>query len=279
MTARSRLLITGAAGGMGRACARLLGMTCDLILTDVAEPSLDAFAQELRAEGYTLVAVQPGDFGDDALRAELIRHLPGDAPFAVIHTAGLSPSMAGWQAIMSVNLIATVRLLDAIETRLTPGSVTVVIASAAGHMTIPHPEAAALLADPLAPGFLDRIGALIESLAGAVPASPSGLSYVLGKQAVLGMVERRAAAWGAKGARIVSISPGMILTPMGRKELAETPGAAELDRAAPAGRSGTPMDIAMAARFLLSDEASFITGSDLKVDGGSIALTRMMMGG
>jgi len=77
--------------------------------------------------------------------------------------------------------------------------------------------------------------------------------------------------WGKHGARIVTISPGLIQTPMGRKEVAETPGAAETRDAAPAGRAGTAMDIALAARFLASDEASFITGSDLKVDGGAVA--------
>ena len=105
------------------------------------------------------------------------------------------------------------------------------------------------------------------------------MAYVLTKQAVLAIAERRATAWGARGARIVTISPGMILTPMGRRELAETPGAAELDRSAPLGRSGTAMDVAMATRFLLSDAASFITGSDLKVDGGSIALIQAMARG
>lgn len=276
---RRKLVITGAAGGMGRACARLLGTTDDLILTDVAAPALDALADELRSDGYTILGAYAGDLADPALLETLTGHLSADAPFALIHTAGLSPSMADWRRIMAVNLVATETLLRAVEPRLVPGSVAVLIASAAGYVPVAHPEVTALLADPLAPEFLDRVGPLIEQMSGGLPAGASGLSYVFSKQAVLALVERRAIPWGQQGARIVSISPGMILTPMGKKEMAETPGAAELAQVTPAGRSGTAMDIALAARFLVGDEASFITGSDLKVDGGGIAVTKLMTAG
>ncbi len=80
--------------------------------------------------------------------------------------------------------------------------------------------------------------------------------------------------WGTKGARITSISPGLILTPMGRREIAASSGAAEHGDAAALGRKGTPMDIALAAQFLASDAAAYITGTDLRVDGGSIAVER-----
>ena len=275
---RRKLLITGAAGGMGRACARLLGATHDLILADVAASALEAFADELKADGYGIAGVHAGDIGDDATLAALTAHVEG-APFALVHTAGLSPSMAGWQPILEVNLVATEKLLRAVEPRLAPGSVAVLIASAAGYVPVALPDAPAILADPLAGDFITRIGALIAGATGGAESGSSGLAYALSKQAVLAIAEKRAPAWGAKGARIVTISPGLILTPMGRKELAETPAAREFAQAAPAGRSGSAMDIAMAARFLVSDEASFVTGSDLKVDGGSIAVTKMMMNG
>ncbi|PXA82847.1 short-chain dehydrogenase [Nostoc sp. 3335mG] len=274
---RRRALISGAAGGMGRACARLFGATHDLVLTDAADGALADFSDALRAEGYTVPFAQAGDLGDDALLADLAASVEG-AAFTLVHTAGLSPSMADWRPIMAVNLVATEKLLRAIEPALAPGSVAVLIASMAGHMAPALPDARALLADPLAPDFLDRIGAVIEAVAGGVHSGAAGLSYMLSKQAVLGIVERRAMPWGAKGARIVSISPGMILTPMGRKELAETPGAQQLTDAAPAGRAGTASDVALAAQFLASDAASFITGSDLKVDGGGTAVVRAMAG-
>ena len=272
---RRKVLITGAAGGMGRACARLFGATHDLLLTDVASGGFDAFAEDLRKEGYTVGGVHAGDLGDAALLSALANELDGTAPFTLIHTAGLSPALADWRSIMTINLVVTEKLLRAIEGRLQPGSVAVVIASTAGHMIPPIPDAQALLDLPLADDFLDKIGPLVEGMgAHAGPAGAKGVSYSLSKQAVIRMCEQRARLWGGRGSRIVSISPGMILTPMGRKELAETAGAAEMRDAAPAGRAGTAMDIALAAQFLASDDASFITGCDLRVDGGSVAALR-----
>jgi len=273
---RRKVLITGAVGGMGRACVRLLGATHDLVLSDIAAPALDKLVQELEGEGYVVSGAHAGDLCDDQVLASLAGELTGEA-FIVIHTAGLSPSLAGWREIMRVNLIGTEKLLAALEPLLQSGSVAVLIASAAGHSMPAIPEVDALLAEPLNPEFLERAGEVIHSMAsGGAPAGEEGISYSLSKRAILTLCERKASEWGQRGARIVTISPGLILTPMGRKELAQTPGAAELLDATPAGRSGTAMDIALAARFLASDEASFITGSDLKVDGGGIAATRLL---
>jgi NAD(P)-dependent dehydrogenase (short-subunit alcohol dehydrogenase family) len=273
---RRKALITGAAGGMGKACSRVFGATHDLVLTDALQSSLERFADELKTEGFGVISVHGGDLGSDKLVASLAADAAGDSPVTLIHTAGLSPSQADARTIMAVNLIASVRLLNAIEPLLRPGSAAVLIASAAGHMIPLIPDASALMTDPLAPNFLDQICALIEALAHGAPAGAAGMSYSLSKQALLGLVEHRALAWGKRGARITSISPGMILTPMGRKELAETQGAAELQNAAPLGRPGIAADIALAARFLASDEASFITGCDLRVDGGSVAALRTL---
>jgi NAD(P)-dependent dehydrogenase (short-subunit alcohol dehydrogenase family) len=266
-------LITGAAGGMGRACARLFGATHELILTDVSAAPLNAFADELRGEGYRIAGVHAGNLGDDTLLASLAAHRI-DGPLTLIHTAGLSPAQADWQSIMTVNLVATEKLLRAIEKQLHPGSVAILIASIAGHMMPPIPQAQAILDQPLATDLLDTIGPMIEGMGAHGPAGTRGVSYSLSKQAVLRLCEQRAVAWGRRGARIVTISPGLISTPMGRKEVAETAGAAEMRDSAPAGRAGTAMDVALVAQFLASDAASFITGSDVRVDGGSVAAIR-----
>lgn len=268
---RRKVLITGAAGGMGRACARLMGAEGDLVLADVSRERLEAFSGELRGDGYN-VETFAGDLSDDALVAGMVDAVaaPGRA-FAVIHTAGLSPSLADWRAIMQVNLVATEKLLRAVEGRLVPGSVAVPIASSAGHMFPAMPEVAQVLAEPLAEGFMDRVEAIIEQLGGASsPGGMGGISYSLSKAAVHAMCRKRGITWGPQGARIVSISPGMIATYMGNIEAA-TPGGKALLDATPAGRAGTAMDIALAARFLCSDAASFITGTDLLVDGGGTA--------
>ncbi|WP_298690582.1 SDR family oxidoreductase [uncultured Sphingomonas sp.] len=274
---RRKVLVTGAAGGMGRACARLFGATHDLVLTD-ASARLTLVAEELEADAYTVRAARTGDLGDTALLDALVADLGSGEPVTILHTAGLSPSQADWRSILSVNLVATEKLLAAVEPILAPGSVVVAIASTAGHVPIEIPGTADLLKAPLDTAFLDTIGAIIEAAAGGNAAGASGLAYLLSKRAVLRLVERKAVAWGAKGARIVSISPGLILTPMGRQEVEQTPGAAETRDAAPAGRPGTAMDIALAARFLASDSATFITGTDLRVDGGTTAAMLSMAG-
>ncbi len=276
---RRKVLVTGAAGGMGRACARLMGAADDLVLTDVSVAALDAFAGELRTDGYNVFA-QAGDMSDDALIAALVREVSaGGKPFAVIHSAGLSPSLADWKAIMQVNLVATEKLLRALEPELVPGSVAVLIASSAGHMFPPVPEAEAVLAEPLAPGFMETIEGIINHMGGAnSPGGMGGISYSLSKKAVHNICTSRGLTWGPKGARIVSISPGMIATPMGKSEIANTTGAQALLDATPVGRAGTAMDIALAAQFLCSDAASFVTGTDLLVDGGGTAGIKAAMG-
>lgn len=273
---RTRLLITGAAGGMGRACARLLGSTHDLVLTDVAQRPLERLVNDLRLDGYTIVAARAGDLNDQKLLDTLVADLDGEMPFKLVHTAGLSPSLGDWRAIMTINLIATDKLLDTMERALRPGSCAVVIASSAGHMRIPDPGVNELLDAPQASGFLDGIGAVIAAIAAQSPAGAEGISYSLSKAAVIRQCEQRAVIWGGLGARIVTISPGLILTPMGRSELEKTNGAVQLRDAAPAARAGTAMDIALAVQFMLSDQASFITGTDLKVDGGSVAFIKHM---
>ncbi len=281
---KRKIVVTGAAGGMGRACTRRLGAGHELILTDAAAGPLALFADELRAEGYEVGAALPGDLASDALLAELAGHLDTDSPTTLIHTAGLSPSQAEWQPIMQVNLVATEKLLRKVEPLLASGSVGILIASAAGHLMPPQlllsmPELAAALADPLAADLLERLAPHVEMLAAQQGgAGAGGVSYSLSKQAVIRLCEQRAVPWGQRGARIVSISPGMILTPMGRKELAETPGSQEMFAAAPAGRYGIPTDIAFAVEFLTSEKASFITGTDLRIDGGWIAAIRNDLG-
>jgi NAD(P)-dependent dehydrogenase (short-subunit alcohol dehydrogenase family) len=273
VSTRRKALITGAAGGMGRACARLFGATQDLVLTDAAAPGLERFTEELRAEGFTVLGAHAGDLANDSVLAAIIADMAGTGPLTLIHTAGLSPSLANADAIMKVNLVATVKLLDAIEPILRPGSAAVLIASSAGYLMPPIPDAHALMANPLTADFLTKINALIEGMSEGDAVKAAGISYSLSKQAVLTLTQRRALTWGPLGARITSISPGMILTPMGKKEVA-TPGGAMMQNAAPLGRPGVAADIALAAHYLASDQASFITGADLLVDGGSVAAFR-----
>lgn len=268
---RRQVIITGANGGMGRACARLLGATMDLVLTDAA-PALTDFAQELRAEGYTVTQAVCGNLGAAQVLAAVEESVADHGGLdALIHTCGLPPS-APWRPVMEVNYLATLQLLARLEPFLRNGSTAVLIGSVAGHLAPVTPALEALLAEPLGENFFAALEAQLHSLAGPAGAKIFGLlSYSLSKRRVIRLCAERAQAWGRQGARIMSISPGMIYTPMGRHEAESDPLAGRLVTATPAGRWGTAMEIAHAAKFLLDPASSFITGSDLLVDGGGLA--------
>jgi NAD(P)-dependent dehydrogenase (short-subunit alcohol dehydrogenase family) len=263
-------IITGACGGMGRACARDLGRADALVLTDINAERLDAFAATLREEGYTIGGLVVGDLSNGAVAAEVVSTARAQGRLrAVIHTAGLSPALAPWDQILTANLIATEILLLALEDGLEAGLAAVLLASMAGHMAPQDAALDDLFANPLADGLLDAAKGLLEPYVQADDAfGLASPAYGQSKRAVIRLCERRAAAWGARGARIVSLSPGTIWTPMGRREAEINPGAAAVVAATPVGRWGSPLDIAAAAGFLASDAAGFITGTDLRIDGG-----------
>ena len=264
------VVITGACGGMGVGCARLLGRRHRLVLTDVNGERLEAFAATLTAEGYDVAGQVAGDLGDRGLLAALVAAARQSGRLgALVHTAGLSPSLAPWDAIVRINIIATALLLDAFDDLLAEGAVTVLIASIAGHGLPPDAERDAVCDTPLAAEFLQRLTPFLRAMAAdGGDAALAGVAYAVSKRAVIRMAEARAAALGARGCRIVSVSPGTIYTPMGRTENDRNPAAARVVTLTPAGRWGMPSDIASAVEFLISDTAGFITGTDLRVDGG-----------
>ena len=106
------------------------------------------------------------------------------------------------------------------------------------------------------------------------PEDPTASAYGLAKRGVALLCEILASTWGQHGARIVSLSPGIIDTPMGRLELENQPAMAEIVKQTPLGRIGRPEEIAMSIDFLMSKEASYITGTDLRVDGGFTVVLR-----
>lgn len=268
---RDKVIITGAAGGMGRACARLFGNAHDLILTDRPSPALDSIARELEEDGCT-VSVHAGDITDAKLASALMDRIGEGERFTLIHAAGVGPSQPDWRTVIEVNLIAAEKLVRAGGAKASPGSVVILIASTAGYMMPAIAEIDTLLGDASAPDFVSCLAPYIAQMSGSV--SEGAIAYLISKYGVQKLAERHAATWGRKGARIVSISPGLIMTPMSRHEMAQSPDAAAHGNAAAVGRFGTPMDIARVAQFLASDAAAYISGCDIRVDGGSIAVER-----
>lgn len=275
---RATAIITGASGGMGRACARVLGATMDLVLTDITSAPLEQFSAEMQDEGYTVLATAAGDLGDPKVLTQLSSAADtGLGLGALVHTAGLSPAQADWKTVLRVNSLVTKRLVDAIEPLLRPGTVAVLVASMAGHVNLPMPDADRLLAQAENEEELEKLRPFLfgtEATGKEAEAIASGMAYVLSKREVIRLCEKEAVRWGAHGARIVSVSPGLIFTPMGRREAEGNPQTKMLLEFQPVKRWGTTSDIAAAVQFLLSPAASFITGCDLRIDGGATALAQ-----
>lgn len=255
-------------GGMGASVARRLGMRQRLIVADRDSDHLDRLITALRSEGYDARGVVC-DVTDPADVAALARVVSATGPLAVLaHVVGLSPSMGDFRTIMAVNLVGARLVHDAILPLAIQGTAAVFVASLAAHVGPIDDALHAIMADPLAPAFLDTL----ESALGE-PAT-SGLAYRLSKAALVRLCQREVSAWGGRGARIFSLSPGLIATPMGALEFERQPMKYDMLAATPLAREGTMLEVAMVLDFLTSRDASFISGIDVLVDGGLLAATR-----
>lgn len=260
-------VVTGGGGGMGVACAKRLGKQSVVLLADIDPARMEKAAAQLRSEGLRIEMQVCDMTSKEAIQrlakaATSLGHLAG-----IVHTAGLSASMADWKRIIEVDLVGTALLLDAFLPLARRGTAAVCIASISGYLSLKNSDPAVepILSNPLAPELIR----LLEPFVRNGQPTPSNEAYGLAKRGVILLCEKLAPAWAARGARIVSISPGAIDTPMlqAESDRADVKGLVDT---IPLKRVGTPEDIAAVVEFLLSEGASYITGTDLRVDGGTI---------
>lgn len=258
-------VVTGGAGGMGLATARILGRDHRVVLGDLDPTRLEAAVASLVAEGIEATS-RVCDVTDRASVADLFAAEKGVR--AVVHTAGVSPRMGEPERIVRINALGTVHVAEAALELATEGFALVNVASSAGHMLpkalAPRKAYRLALSDPAA------MARALTKRAGRGPeARRSGSAYAMSKNFVQWYSARMAEPFGARGARVLSVSPGSFDTEMGRLE--KSAGAGALADSSALRRFGRPEEIAELLAFCASDRPGYLTGVDILCDGGSAA--------
>lgn len=254
------VVVTGAAGGIGQACARTF-KNDQLILTDYSRELVDQTVATLTGEGYDAKGIVCDITSkEDVDRLSEFASTHGELK-ALIHTAGVSGTVTDPQVVFNIDLVGTDLLVDAFYEIATTGSVSVLLSSMMAH-TVPADESYDnALQNPQVPESFEIINEVVQG--------DSDMMYNFSKRGVLLLLAKNVDRWGQKGARIVSVSPGVIETEMALKAMEEHPEKmAMLKSATPLQRNGRPEDVSGVVSFLVSDAAAFITGTDILVDGG-----------
>lgn len=261
------MILTGA-GQIGMAIARRMGYGMKIIVGDKKQENAQTVAKTMNDAGFDVVPVEM-DLSDRAsIRRMIAEAQKYGAITMLVNAAGVSPSQAPIEAILKVDLYGTAVLLEEVGRVIAPGGVGVTISSQSGHrMKQLTPEEDEQLACTPAEELLALPLLRPENIRDTLHA------YQLAKRCNEKRVMAESVKWGAKGARINSISPGIIVTPLAIDEFNGPRGEFYKNMFAkcPAGRPGTADEVANAAELLMSHKGDFITGADFLIDGGATA--------
>ena len=197
-------------GGLGSSIARALGRLHPLVMVDIDTARLGEVVDGLAYEGYT-VSGETCDITDAAQCQALGRRLaagPGVRAWAQV--AAVGKSIGSWQRMVEIDFIGAKLIADAIGQHMVPGGAAVLISSLASYLPANKPEIDAALRDPLHADFFDRLANAI----GYEPDAEEAYNYA--KLGINRLAEQLAVEWGPRGVRAVSLSPGMIDSPMAR---------------------------------------------------------------
>ncbi|HEV7481509.1 MAG TPA: SDR family oxidoreductase [Solirubrobacterales bacterium] len=264
----SEVIVVIGPGLIGQAIARRVGPGKHVLLADLAEDKASAAAETLSNAGYE-VSVTTVDVSSREDVHALVESATGLGEVTgLIHAAGVSPSQASPSTILKVDLYGTALALEEFGNVIAPGGAGVVIASQSGHrlppLTVEQNQA---LATTPVEGLLDLPFLQSDQVTDPLHA------YQLAKRGNSLRVMAEAVHWGKRGARVNTISPGIIITPLARDELSGPRGEGyrHMIEASAAGRAGTPDEVANVGALLMGTEGAFITGSDFLMDGGVTA--------
>jgi NAD(P)-dependent dehydrogenase (short-subunit alcohol dehydrogenase family) len=264
----SNVIVVIGAGLIGQAIARRVGVGKHVLLADMRPDNANAAAEVMANAGYAVSVATVDVSSREAVHAlvEAAKAL-GDIT-GVIHAAGVSPSQASPPTILKVDLYGTALVLEAFGNVIARGGAGVVIASQSGHRlpALTAEQNKALATTP------------VEALLGLPFLQPDRVTdslhaYQLAKRGNSLRVIAEAVLWARRGARVNTISPGIIMTPLARDELSGPRGEGyrRMLETSPAGRAGTPDEVGNVGALLMGADGAFITGSDILMDGGVTA--------
>ncbi len=261
------MILTGA-GQIGMAIARRMGYGKKVVIGDKKKENAEKISGIMKEAGFDTVAVEM-DLSSRTSILNLIAEAQTYGPITMlVNAAGVSPSQAPIEAILKVDLYGTAVLLEEVGHVIAPGGVGVTISSQSGHrMPALTPTEDEQLACTPTEELLQLEILQPENIRDTLHA------YQMAKRCNEKRVMAESVKWGEKGARLNSISPGIIVTPLALDEFHGPRGDFYKNMFAkcPAGRPGTADEVANVAELLMSDKGAFITGSDFLVDGGATA--------
>lgn len=255
-------------GQIGQAIARRVGVGKHIVLADRSEENARSAAEILGNAGYETSVALVNVASREAVRG-LVEKVTGLGDVTgLVHAAGVSPSQASPETILRVDLYGTALVLEAFGEVVASGGSGVVIASQSGHRLPPLSEEQnrALAMTPVQ-GLL-----ALPFLQPDQVTSPLN-AYQIAKRGNSLRVMAEALRWGSRGARLNTISPGIVMTPLAKDELSGPRGESyrKMIEGSIAGRAGTPDEVANVAALLMGPDGGFVTGSDFLMDGGVTA--------
>ena len=261
------------AGSMGTAIVRRIAAGRKILLGDISEKNLETVSHDFRYSGYDVETMVVNALEKDSVEAFAGKAASlGDVMY-FIDTAGASPHQTNPEHILNLDMVGTGYAVDAFGRVMAKGGAGLIISSQTGYMyPIPYETEIEILNTPT-----EKLMDLPFIRETAM--QNSGFAYMIAKRVNHLQAQKAAATtWKERRARINTISPGVIVTPLAYDEFAAAgEGYQQMIDASAAERTGTSDEIAQAAAFLLGEHAGFITGTDLLIDGGTIAAIRTGM--
>jgi NAD(P)-dependent dehydrogenase (short-subunit alcohol dehydrogenase family) len=262
------VMILVGAGQIGMAIARRMGYGMKIVIGDKNKTNAEAIAKTMNEAGFDAVPVEMDLSSRSSILALIAEAQKYGKISMLVNAAGVSPSQASIETILKVDLYGTAVLLEEVGKVIKPGGVGVTISSQSGHrMPALTPEEDEQLATTPTEQLLSLDILQPQNIRDTLHA------YQMAKRCNVKRVMAEAVKWGERGAKVNSISPGIIVTPLALDEFNGPRGDFYKNMFAkcPAGRPGTADEVANVAELLMSSKGAFITGSDFLIDGGATA--------